>query len=251
MSWDENSDWEHIDDADRRDSTPDPAQALGMPPKTQLYPGDCGQLPEDARRVLVKLLAGPSIDGKQHSKLWPALLCHRDIIRSRLSELFLDLVVDLDVQVAFTRQADTGELDAPKLLRRSKLTFIDSALMLYLRQLLTAADAQGQAAVVSLQEMSEQMKLYEKSQNTDQAGFEKRIIASIEKARTNSLIQRIRGSEDRFEISPTLKLLFSAEQIAALSRIYAGYREDSAGADGTSWPHQGNADVEPEELQED
>jgi hypothetical protein len=36
----------------------------------------------------------------------------------------------------------------------------------------------------------------------------------------NSILQKVRGSEDRYEISPTLKLLFSAEQIVALTEQY-------------------------------
>lgn len=192
-----------------------------------LYPGDTGQLPEEARRVLAQLLAGPSLDAKRHGKLWPALRRHEAVIRSRLAELFLELVLDDDLEVAFTRQADTGELDAPILLRRAPLSFIQSVLLLYLRQLLTEAAARGERAVVSGSEMVEQMKLYEPSENTDRVGFEKRIRAAIEKVKDHSIISPIRASEDRYEISPTLKLLFSADEIAALSRQYAALRDES------------------------
>lgn len=197
-----------------------------------LYPDDSGQLPEDARRALVQLLAGPSLDGKRHGKLWPALLRHEQIIRSRLADIFLGLVLDRDQEVAFVRQADTGELDAPILLRRTTLTFLESVLMLYLRQLLAEADAQGRRAVVSETEIVEQMKLYEHTQNTDRAGFEKRIKAAINKVKENSIISLIRGTNDRYEISPTLKLLFSAEVIAALTRQYAAYRAKEPGTAG-------------------
>ena len=185
-----------------------------------LYPGDTGRLPLDARRVLVQLLAGPSVDRKRHGNLWPALLQHQAVIRSRLSELFLELVLDADLEVAFTRRPDTGDLEAPILLRRAPLTFIQSVLMLYLRQLLTKAAAQGERAVVSGEEMLEQMRLYEHSDNSDPAGFEKRVRAAIDKVKDNSIISPIRGSDDRYEISPTLKLLFSAEEISALKRQY-------------------------------
>ena len=97
-----------------------------------LYQGDSGEMSLDARRVLVQLLAGPSLDGQRHSKLWPILIRDEAAIRSRLSELFLQLVIDRDLQVAFTRQADTGDLEAPRLLRRAKLTFLDSILLLHL-----------------------------------------------------------------------------------------------------------------------
>src|SRR5882724_3534461 len=102
-----------------------------------LFAGDSGELPLDTRRVLVQLLAGPSLDGRRHSKLWPALARDEAVIRRRLSELFLDLVIDQDLQVAFTRQADVGDLETPILLRRAQLTFLDSVCLLYLRQLLT------------------------------------------------------------------------------------------------------------------
>ncbi len=192
-----------------------------------LYTGDAGQLPEEARRVLVQLLAGPSLDGKRHGNLWPALRRHEAEIRSRLAEMFLELVLDDDLEVAFTRQADTGELDAPILLRRAPLTFLQSVLMLYLRQVLTEAAARGERAVVSSGEMMEQMRLYEPSDNTDRAGFEKRVRAAIEKVKENSIISPVRASEDRYEISPTLRLLFSADEIAALTRLYASFRDEA------------------------
>ena len=45
-------------------------------PSGQLYPGDVGTLPLDARRALCQLLSGPSIDAARHGQLWPALLRH-------------------------------------------------------------------------------------------------------------------------------------------------------------------------------
>lgn len=195
---------------------PDAAQASA----NTLFLGDSGELALDTRRALVQLLAGPSLDGRRHPKLWPILLRDETLIRRRLAELFLELVIDRDMQVAFTRQADTGDLDVPLLLRRAQLTFIDSILLLHLRQLLTQADSQGGRAVVSIDEIMEFLTLYERTANTDRAGFAKRVHASIEKAKKHSILQKIRSSEDRFEISPTLKLLFSAEEIQALTHLY-------------------------------
>ena len=189
-----------------------------------LYHGDSGELSLDARRVLVQLLAGPSLDGQRHSKLWPILIRDEAAIRSRLSELFLQLVIDRDLQVAFTRQADTGDLEVPLLLRRANLTFLDSILLLHLRQRLTQAEAHGDRAVISTDEILEFLSLYEQAGNTDRALFEKRIHASIEKIKKHSILRKIRSSDDRFEISPTLKLLFSAEEIQALTRIYHDMR---------------------------
>ena len=185
-----------------------------------LYQGDSGDLALDARRVLVQLLAGPALDGRRHSRLWPILIRDEAAIRSRLSELFLQLVIDRDVQVAFTRQADTGDLEVPRLLRRANLTLLDSILLLHLRQRLTQAETHGERAVVSSDEIVEFLGVYEQAGNTDRALFEKRLHASIEKIKKHSILRKIRASDNRFEISPTLKLLFSAEEIQALTRIY-------------------------------
>ncbi|NIR28995.1 MAG: DUF4194 domain-containing protein, partial [Gammaproteobacteria bacterium] len=198
--------------------TPSAGEAEG------LYPGDKGTLPLEARRLLVQLLAGPSLDARRHPQLWPVLSRYEADIRSRLADLFLELVLDSDMGVAFVRQADTGELEAPVLLRRTPLTFLESALLLYLRGLLAQADVRGERAVVSLEEMMEQMKLYERNLNTDRAGFEKRARAAIEKVKRNSLLSGIRGSEERYEIAPTLKLLFSADEVAALRQRFSAMR---------------------------
>ena len=129
-------------------------------------------------------------------------------------------MIDRDVQVAFTRQADTGDLEVPRLLRRANLTLLDSILLLHLRQRLTQAETHGERAVVSSDEIVEFLGVYEQAGNTDRALFEKRLHASIEKIKKHSILRKIRASDNRFEISPTLKLLFSAEEIQALTRIY-------------------------------
>lgn len=197
----------------------------------QLYPGDTGKLPEDARRLLVQLLSGPFLDSRRHQHMWAALVRYEGVIRSRLADLFLELVVDQDQKVAFIRRADTGDLEAPILLRRTQLTFLESVLLLFLRQLLADAEVRGERAAVATAEMVEQMKLYEHSLNTDRAGFEKRIHAAIVKVKKNNIISAIRGSEDRYEISPTLKLLFSAEQVSELTRSYMAARSQAAAVD--------------------
>ena len=167
----------------------------------------------------------------------------KDVIRSRLADLFLELVVDSDAQVAFVRQADTGDVDSPILLRRTRLTFLESVLLLFLRQLLADADVRGERAVVSTEEMVEQMKLYEHSLNTDRAGFERRIHAAIEKVKKNSVISPIRGSDERYEISPTLKLLFSAEEVVSLARSYAAERTTAVEGDQDDGQDDGESET--------
>lgn len=205
-----------------------------------LYPGDTGRLPLDARRALCSLLAGPSLDAQRHGQLWPVLLRHEVAVRSHLAELFLELVIDREMGVAFTRQADTGELETPILLRTSPLTFIDSVLLLHLRQQLAEAEAQGRRAVVEEGVLVEVLSIYEKQLSTDRAGFNKRVAASITKMRENNVLQKLRGSEDRMEVTPALKLLFPAEDVQALSDVYRRMREDGPPGDHGAAAEQGD-----------
>lgn len=182
--------------------------------------GDTGSLPLDTRRVLVQLLLGPSVDARRQSKLWPVLLRDETVIRSRMHELFLEVVIDHEQQVAFTRQVTSEELEVPILLRKASLTFLETALLLFLRQRLTQADAQGERAVVSLADMQEHLGVFERDNNPDHAKFGRQVVNAVDKAKKLSLLQRIRSSDERYEVSPTLKLLFSAEEIQQLTRTY-------------------------------
>ncbi|CTP92559.1 DUF4194 domain-containing protein [Xanthomonas graminis] len=204
---------------------PDAADSVAPDAGSGLFPGDSGRLPVEARRALCQLLSGPSVDAQRHSKLWPALLRSEAAIRSALADLFLELVLDREAGIAFTRQADTGELEAPVLLRSSPLTFIDSVLLLYLRQQLAEADARGLRAVVEEAQLGEALAVYEKNLSTDRAGFLRRVGNAVQKMKDNHILTRLRGEDERYEVSPALKLLFSAEDVAALAQVYRQLRE--------------------------
>ncbi len=241
MNWSENAEQAPLP------SHPDTTQPQDS--ENALFTGDTGELSLDTRRALVQLLSGPSLDGKRHPKLWPILIKDESIIRRRLAELFLELVIDRDLLVAFTRQADTGDLEVPRLLRRAQLTFIDSILLLHLRHRLTQAESQGERAVISTDEIVEYLSLYERTGNTDRAGFTKRIHAAIEKIKKHSILQKIRASDDRFEVSPTLKLLFSAEEIQALTRLYQRMASGDMGVDNNNEPDRETYSTQDEESE--
>lgn len=226
MNWSETPLHDH-------DAAPEPLPggASPAPGNGPLFLGDSGELPYDARRAACQLLAGPSVDAQRQPAQWAALLRHEAAVRSLLCDLFLELVMDRDAGFAFVRQADTGELDTPSLLRTAPLTFIESVLLLFLRQQLADADTRGERAVVEELQMVEAMSVYRRNVSTDQAGFAKRVAAAIAKMRENQLLSRLRGSEDRYEVSPALKHLFSAEDVQLLGETYRQLREGGAPVD--------------------
>lgn len=197
-------------------SSDDPPPSLTSG-RSRLFESDLGSLPLDTRLVLCKLLTGPSIE--PDSPHWPALLRDEDVLRARLSDVFLDLVLDRDRMVAFTRQANTGELDTPVLLRRKSLSFLDSILILHLRQLLVEADTNDQRAVVDEAALVEYLEVYS-APDADRVAMAKHIAAAINRMKTNNILQSVRGFERRYEVSPTMRLLFSADDVQALTEAY-------------------------------
>lgn len=139
-------------------------------------------------------------------------------VRSLMREL--DHLTD-DNQTAFVRQvAQHGETDIPILLRRQPLTFLQSAGLLILRAALASSSAAGQRAVVGGAELIADLAAYEDPAKSDKARFAKQCSAVVEALKRVSVLRPIPGSADRYEVSPTLALLVSAEQLEAFTRTY-------------------------------
>ena len=60
------------------------------------------------------------------------------------------------------------------------------------------------------------------------AGFNRRVASAVQKMKDNHILTRLSGQEDRHEVSPALKLLFSAEDVSQLSAVYRQLRETPA-----------------------
>jgi len=99
----------------------------------ELFPGATGTLAAAVRSTLVRVMTSRFIDGVRHPDLWNAVLTHESALRSRLHDLYVELIIDRAHQVAFTSQADIQ--DVPVLLRREKpLPALTAVLLLHLRE---------------------------------------------------------------------------------------------------------------------
>lgn len=114
----------------------------------QLWEGDTGTLTFGSRKALVQLLKGPMVNALQHVEVWRAITTDQDALNAVLNNLFLELVLDEDAGVAFTRPANgrqevlvgNNKTEAmPKVLRTETLSHFDTLIILILRQELTMA----------------------------------------------------------------------------------------------------------------
>lgn len=193
------------------------APTEAVPSEEGLWPGDCGTLPLNARRALLQLLRGPMVTASRHGELWAAIALNRPLIESALANLFLTLVVSETEGIAFVRDAPAIDDRIPTAVRKQKLTFVDTILLLTLRRLLLL-EGNGRA-FVSKREVFDQLSAYRTATALDEAGFLKKLEASWSKF-VKAVIVLPTEDEGRFEVSPVLALIFNAEEIEAVQAEY-------------------------------
>lgn len=202
-------------------------------PTSALFEGDGGELPEDVRRVLVLLLQGPFVSRDSHPRPWATLLSHEKTVRARLGDLFLELVLDRDRGLGFIRKVTPPEIDVPGVVRSNRLTLIDTALVLHLRDLLLRAESDDLRVIVGRDELSEVLAVYQPLTGTNKAGYEKRIHASVEKLKNSSVLRSTR-EPDRYEVSPILGLVFGADEVIAVTRELRRFAAAASAGAGAS-----------------
>ncbi|MCI1749299.1 MAG: DUF4194 domain-containing protein [Acidipropionibacterium sp.] len=137
--------------------------------------------------MLLQLLRGPYIHRERHPKLWPVVIRDEEILRSRLADLFLSLVVDTERGVAFIRNAVPAEADdIPKVTRSTPLSLIDTGLVLLLRDALLRAETQDTRAFIDRAEIDDALSVYRPATSTDEAMFERRVSSAVERFKANS-----------------------------------------------------------------
>ena len=182
-----------------------------------LAPDDPGRLPEATRRVLVQLLKGPYILRDRHSKLWPALVRDEAVIRERLGDLFLVLVLDRDRGLAFVRNYEAAEVDVPKVIRSAPLTLIDTALVLFLRAHRLKAEATVERVYVGRDDIDDHLRVYQPEIGVDPVTFTRRVTTSVNKMKEASILLETKEPE-RYEISAILDLVFDADEVLAVTK---------------------------------
>lgn len=184
-----------------------------------LWPGDTGTLSFASRRALARLLTGPLVQAHRQPEIWAAVVSDEPALRSRLADLFLDLVLDHDAGIAFTRQVDTsGQVEVPAVLRTETLSHMDTVLLLHLRSELSVAQP-GERVIVDRTDVAEQIDVYRRVIDSDRARYTRKFDASWNRLKTYSLLTETE-TEGRAAVSPVLRHLFDADVVAGVRDEY-------------------------------
>ncbi|MFC9935467.1 DUF4194 domain-containing protein [Glutamicibacter sp. NPDC127525] len=182
-----------------------------------LFEGDTGTLYPEQRRCLHALLKQRYISAERHPEQWATLVADQDLIKSRLNDLYLELHVDREYQVAFKRQARTETGDRlPSLLNDLAHQKEETIVMIHLRQRFFAQRQENDDAVfVDRQSLIDEVADQRPEQATDRAMDQKRADKAIENLNTAGVLLKT-GDPDRFRISPIIEVLMPIEKLRAL-----------------------------------
>lgn len=205
---------------------------------TLMWPEDTGTLSYHSRRALVQLLKGPMVTAQEHPQVWQAVVSDEEALRSALHNVFLDLVLDEDAGIAFSRPAaggqdvDTGDgkrEPMPKVLRTESLSHVDTLIILHLRQEL-ALSAPGERVIVDRGDLREEVLLYRVDAERDETKLAKRFDAAFRRMADYSLVHATE-TEGRFEVSPALRQIFDAATVEGVRAEYEKFRTPEEPAD--------------------
>ncbi|QHC55222.1 uncharacterized protein DUF4194 [Rathayibacter tanaceti] len=219
----------------------------------ELFPGDRGVLDTEVRRVLVHVLQRRFLLADRHREQWTVLLEHRQLIESRLNDLFVRLVVDHERGVAYKQQVRSDEVEMPVLLRDLPYTRAETLVLVHLRTVHQRESASGEpSARVDVEEVEQTVLSYFADAERDTARRQRMVRKALERLGRDGIVDE--ESAGRYRISPVVEIVLSAGKLRELSEWLRGRgREESpaaASAPAASAPAGASAD-EDDSLTDD
>lgn len=182
--------------------------------------------------VLIALLKG--IVYNHQEEIWNTLILpenERDV-RNYFADIHLDVIIDKSEGYAYLKQQtdssneteDTEQESASKLIRKRQLTFHVSLLCILLRKYLIENDQNGEStkAILSREEIENQMKLYLKESSNEAINY-KQIDNAIRKVENEGFLRRMKTEQEQYEVNRIIKAFVNADQINDLLERYKEY----------------------------
>jgi len=214
-------------------------------------------LPE-ASRALVSLLRQGVILYSRKAKLFESLCQHQAAIRRHLSEVYLKLVLDERAGVAFVAgiqseedgESENLEDEEPvSLISRRTLSIYDTLLLLVLRKHYQDRETSGeQRIVIDTERIESYLTPFLPLTNSTKSD-QKQLNAALQKMVTKKILSPVRGSEDRFEITPVIRYVVNAEFLESMLNEYLklarengllNENEDGVGINGAKGDENGS-----------
>jgi hypothetical protein len=182
-----------------------------------LFDGDQGALDLEEREVLVALLRSQVLSAARRPREFEALLRHREIITSRLHELFLDLVLDAERGVAYKVQIRAeGSGHFPALLRDTAYSREETLLLVHLRHARLVGRAAGEEHVfIDQQECLDAIERFRPEHATDVAGDLARARRAVKEMQAAGVLAAT-ATPERFAITAVIEVILPVTRLQEL-----------------------------------
>ncbi|NOX08761.1 MAG: DUF4194 domain-containing protein [Gammaproteobacteria bacterium] len=186
---------------------------------------ESGGMPPEARRALVSLLKYGIILASQKGKPFDSICRYQSSVRSHLADVYLKLVLDEKTGIAFVAQLDENDdedPDAVSLITRRTLSLYDTLLLLVLRKHYQERESSGeQRIIIDIERIEANLTPFLPLTNSMKSDRRK-LISALNKMVEKRLLTRVRGSDDRFEITPIIRYVVNAEFLEQMLEEYQG-----------------------------
>ncbi|WP_199521471.1 DUF4194 domain-containing protein [Jiangella anatolica] len=159
---------------------------------------------------------------------WIALERHSGAVRDHFAAIGVEVVVDDVEGYAYLRSLPDvdGEEPLPRLVRRRRLTYNVSLLLVLLRKRLVEFETSGAEGklVLTTEQIIEMLRLF-LADSTNEARVVDTASATIKKAAELGFLRQLRGQADTWEVRRILKAYIDAETLSDFAgklREYAG-----------------------------
>ena len=203
-----------------------------------LFAGDTGVLPYEARRALALVLQRRYLSAAAHPAEWKALLAHQNVLASRCHDLFVELVVDRDYEIAYKRQVREAGLSIPVLLKDEPYKRVETLLMLFARNRFRQEQGAGErAAHVDAEELVDYALGFLATDETNLAARRREVDNAIATLVREHVLDEV--AEGRYRVQPVVEILLPVERLRELT---AWLRSPSAGSAASGEPAEAGDD---------
>lgn len=182
-----------------------------------LFAGDTGTLPYEARRAFALLLQRRYVAAADHPAEWKALLAHQQVLESRCHDMFVELVVDRDYEIAYKRQVREDGLAVPVLLKDEPYRRVETLLMLFVRNRFRQEQGAGQsAAFADTEELVDYALGFLAHDETNLAARRREIDNAIGTLARERVLDEV--ATGRYRILPVVEILLPVDRLRELTR---------------------------------
>lgn len=237
-------------------------------------------MPGDASRVLVHIMRHGVIFHAQKPNLYNSLCQYQSMIQRHLSEVYLTLVLDERQGIAFIARSDsetsgssqdsfdsastsdpkdlladelidsTDDEHTHSLISKRTLTLYDTLILLMLRKYYQERETSGeQKIIIDIERLSSLLTPF--LPLTDHTSRDlKKLSARLKELSRRHLLSSIRGTDDRYEITPLIRYVVSADFLESMLDEYLRLAQGTTNTELES-PTFENDDFEDKKYSQD